>query len=118
MDGRLDGYFATVRGKILDSKVRVGSLVLRHMAEVVFHRRLLGGSFGGVVKGGCLPGTREWTCSNCGKTDCWSTRYSCYRCGVPRYLGGSSVVQGFFGVGPGEGGGIPGLQEVGLGRVV
>ena len=53
LDGRLDGYFATVGGKILDSKVRVGSLGLGHMAEVVFHRRLLGG----VVKGGCLPGT-------------------------------------------------------------
>ena len=43
MDGRSDGYFATVGGKILDSKVRVGSLGLRHMAEVVFYPRLLGG---------------------------------------------------------------------------
>ena len=52
LDGRLDGYFgyfATVGGKILDSKVRVGSLGLGHMAEVVFHRRLVGGSFGGVA---------------------------------------------------------------------
>ena len=39
LDGRWDGYFATVGGKILDSKVRVGSLGLGHMAEVVFHRR-------------------------------------------------------------------------------
>ena len=39
----LDGYFATVGGKILDSRARVGSLGLGHMAEVVFHRRLLGG---------------------------------------------------------------------------
>ena len=66
----LDGYFATVGGKILDSRARVGSLVLGHMAEVVFHRRLLGGSFSGVVKGGCLLGTGEWTCSNCGKPSC------------------------------------------------
>ena len=72
--GGLVGYFPTVGGKILDSGRKVGSLGLGHMAEVVFHRRLLGGSFGGVVKGGCLPGTGEWTCSNYGKTDCWSTR--------------------------------------------
>ena len=63
-----------------------------------FHRGLLGGSFGGVVKGGCLQGTGEWTCSNCGKTDCWSTRYSCFRCGVPRYFDGSGVGQGFLGL--------------------
>ena len=50
LDGRLDGYFTTVGGRILDSKVRVGSWGLGHMAEVVFHRRLLGGSFSGVVK--------------------------------------------------------------------
>ena len=50
----------------------------------------------GVVRGGCLPGTGEWTCSNRGKTDCWSTRYSCYRCGVPRYFDGSGVGQGLF----------------------
>ena len=85
------------------------------MAEVVFHRRLPGGSFGGVVKGGCLPGTGEWTCFNCDKTDCWSTRYSCYRCGVPRYFDGNGVELGLFGVGPGEGGGMPGLQGHGVG---
>ena len=85
---------------------------LGHMAEVVFHRRLSGGSFGGVVKGGCLPGTGEWTCSDCGKTDCWSTRYSCYRCGVPRYFDGNGVGQGLFGVGPGKG---VGLQSQGVG---
>ena len=48
----------------------------------VFHRRLLGGSFTGMGQGGCVPGTGEfgqWTCSNWGKSDCWSTRYSCYR---------------------------------------
>ena len=108
----MDGYFAMVGGKILDSKVRVGSLGLGRMTEVVFHRRLLGGSFGGVIKGGCLPGTGEWTCSNCGKTDCWSTWYSCYRCGVPRYFDGNGVGQGLFGVGPGKG---VGLQSQGVG---
>ena len=112
--GRLDGYFATVGGKILDSGSRVGSLGLGHMAEVVFHRRLLDGSFGGVVKGGCFPGTGV-DVPNCGKTDCWSTRYSCYRSGVPRYFDGSGVGQGLFGAGPGKGGGMPGLQGQGVG---
>ena len=56
--GDLGGYFATIGGKILDSGRKVGSVGLGHMAEVAFHRRLLGGSFGGVVKGGCLPG--DW----------------------------------------------------------
>ena len=107
--GDLGGYFATIGGKILDPGRKVGSLGLGDMAEVVFHRRLLGGSFGGVVKGGCLPGTGEWTCSNCGKTDCRSTRYSCYRCGVLRYFG-----EGFFEVGPGKGVGLQG-QGVGAG---
>ena len=46
----MGGYFATIGGKILDSGRKVGSLGLGHMAEVVFHWRLLGGSFGGVVK--------------------------------------------------------------------
>ena len=110
--GGLDGYFAPVGGKIFDSAVKVGSLGLGYMAEVVFHRRPLGGSFGGMVKGGCLRGTGEWTCSN---SDCWSTRYSCYRCGVPRYFDGSCMGQGHFGAGPGKGGGIPGLQGQGVG---
>ena len=77
--GGFEGYFATLGRRILDSAVKVSTLGLRNMSEVVFHRRLVGGSFGGMVKGCCLPGTGEWTCSNCGKTDCWSTRYSCYR---------------------------------------
>ena len=39
----------------------------------------MGGSFAGMVQGGSIPGTGEigqWTCSNCGKPDFWSTRYS------------------------------------------
>ena len=55
--GELGGYFATVGGRILDSKEGLALLGLRHKAEVVLHRRLSGGSSGGVVKGGCLPGT-------------------------------------------------------------
>ena len=100
--GGFDVYFAAVGGKILDSGRKVGSLGLGHMAEVVFHRRLLGGSFGGVVKGGCLPGTGEWTCSNCGKTDLLEYTVQLHRCGVPRNFDGNGVGQGFFGVGPGS----------------
>ena len=121
----MDGYFAMVGGKILDSRVRVGSLGLGHVAEVVFHRRLLGDGFGGMVNCGCLPGTGEWTCSNCGKTDFWSTRYSCYRCGVPRYFDGNGMGQGHFGAiqakvgadpvfqGQGVGAGVSGVRLVG-----
>ena len=58
--------------------------------------------------------TGEWTCSNCGKTDCWSTRHSRHRCGVPRYFDGNGVGQGVIGVGPGKGAGLQG-QGVGAG---
>ena len=115
VEARLEVWMGTLPplgGKILDSGRKVGSLGLGHTAEMVFHRRLLGGSFGGVVKGGWLPGTGEQTCS--GKTDCWSTRYSCCRCGVPRYFDGKCVGQGLFGVGPGKGVGLQG-QVVGAG---
>ena len=65
-------------------------------------------SFGGMVKGGCLPDTGEWMCSNCGKTG--STRYSCYRCG---FLGGG---QGHSNAGPGKGGGGQNFQgQAGIG---
>ena len=70
----------------------------------------MGGSFGGMVKGGCLPGIGEWTCLNCGETDCWSTRYNCYSCGGPRYFDESGMGQGHFSVGPGKGGSGPGFQ--------
>ena len=69
------GYFTTLGGKILDPEAEVQTLGLVDMSEVVFHCRLRVG-FGRMGKGGCLPGTGEWTCSNRGKTDCWSTRYS------------------------------------------
>ena len=102
--GDLGGYFATIEGKIIDSERKVGSLGLGHMAEVAFHLR---------------PLTGRWTC--CGKTDCWSTRYSCYRCGVPRGVEqGLSVVGRGKCVGPqgqGVGAGMSGVRLVGaLGR--
>ena len=50
------------------------------------------------MAGGKILDSREWTCSKCGKTDCESTQYSCYRCGVPRYFDGSGVEQGFLGL--------------------
>ena len=84
-----DGYFSTIGGRNLNSEAEVCTLVLGHLSEVVFHRRLLGGSVAGMGQGGCVPSTGEfgqWTCSNCGKSDSWSTRYSCYRCGCPRYF--------------------------------
>ena len=58
------GYFTTFGGKILDLEVEVQTLRLVDMSEVVFHCRLRGGGFGGMGKGGCPPGTGEWTCSN------------------------------------------------------
>ena len=46
------GYFATLGGKILDPEAEVQSLGLVDMSEVVFNRRLRGGGFGGMGKGG------------------------------------------------------------------
>ena len=40
-----DGYFSTIGGRILNSEAEVCTLGLGHLSEVVFHRRLLGGSF-------------------------------------------------------------------------
>ena len=128
--GNLDGYFSTIGGRILNSDTEVCNLGLGNLAEVVFHGRLRGGSFAGVGQGGGVPGTGEfgqWTCSNCGKNDCWSTRYSCYRCGCPRYFdmarmgqvhAGQSKVGGIAGFhSPGVGGGMSGIRLVGaLGR--
>ena len=108
-----DGYFSTIGGRILNSEAEVCTLGL----EVVFHRRLLGGSFTGMGQGGCVPETGEfaqWTCSNCGKSDCWSTRYSCYRCGCPRYFDVAGVGQGRSG-GQGKGGGMTGFHGQGVG---
>ena len=51
------------------------------------------------------------SCSKCGKTDCWSTRYNCYRCGVLRYFDGSGTGQGLFGANRGKGGVDKSIQE-------
>ena len=40
----LDGYFATLGGKVLNSKVGVSSLGLGSFQEVMFHGRLRGGA--------------------------------------------------------------------------
>ena len=44
----LDGYFATLGGKVLNSKVGISSLGLGSFQEVVFHGRLRGGASKGV----------------------------------------------------------------------
>ena len=70
-----------------------------------------------VLLGGSTPGTGEfgqWTCSNCGKPDCWSTRYSCYRCGCPRSFDAARLGQVHSG-GEGKGGGVAGFQGQGGG---
>ena len=47
--GSLEGYFSTIGGRILNSEVEVCHLGLGRLSEVVFHGRLLGGSFAGTV---------------------------------------------------------------------
>ena len=112
LEGRgVEMYFSTNGGRVLNSEVEVCTLGLGHLSEVVFHRRLLGGSFAGMLQGGSILGTGEfgpWTCSNCGKPDCWSARYSCHRCGCPRYFDAA-------GVGQGKGGGVAGFHGQGVG---
>ena len=115
--GDKDGFLSTIGGRILNSEAEVCTLGLGHLLEVVFHRRLLGGSFAGMGQHGCVPGAGEfgqWTCSNCGKSDCWSTRYNCYRCGCPRYFDAAGVGQVHSG-GHGKGGGVAGFQGQGVG---
>ena len=78
---------------------------------------LLGVSFAGMGQGGSILGTGkfgQWTCSNCGKSDCWSTKYSCYRCGCPRYFDAAGVGQVHSG-GQGKGGGVAGFLGEGVG---
>ena len=115
--GDLGGYFSTIGWRILNSEAEVCNLGLGHLSEVVFHRRLFGGSFAGMGQGGCVPGTGEvgqWTCSNCGKSDCWSTRYSCYSCGCPRYFDTAGVGH-VHSAGQGKGGGMAGFHGQGVG---
>ena len=54
----LDGYFSPIGGRIHNLEMDVCTSGLGgHLSEVVFHRRLLGGSFAGMVHGGCVLGT-------------------------------------------------------------
>ena len=89
---------------------------LGHMAEVVFHRRLLGGSFGGVVIGGCLPGTGSGRALIVGRLIVGVR--GTFATGV-EFLGTLMAVawsKGFLGVGPGKGARpVPGLQGDGSG---
>ena len=98
----MDGYFATLGGRILDAKAPVEYLGLEPGQEVVFQERLRGGGYGGGGKGSRVGGPNsvqagDWTCSNCSQPGCWNARYSCYRCGAPRYPeqgGGGGQVAG------------------------
>ena len=109
-----DGYFATVGGKVLVLRSRwVG------LAEVVYRRRMRRGAFGGVGKGAggavAVPGQR--VCSNCSAQDCWNTRHSCCRCGVPRHFnGGGGCGQGGVGKGWAVQGGVEGCCAGGFPR--
>ena len=60
------GTFLQLEGGFSIRRRRFANWVWR-LSEVVFHGRLLGGSFAGMGQGGCVPGTGEfgqWTCSN------------------------------------------------------
>ena len=35
--------------------------------------------------GGNSVRARDWTCSHCDQLECWNARYTCSRCGAPRY---------------------------------
>ena len=93
-----DGYLTTKGGLILNSALPVAFFGVGVLTEVVYNGRVRGGGYGGRGKGAIEKGPfGDWTCGNCGRKGCWSTRYTCYRCGHPRY---SEVVQG----GNGKGG--------------
>ena len=53
------GYFSTIGVRILNSEAEVCTLGLGHLSEVVFQRRLLGGSFAGMGQGGSYWGVRS-----------------------------------------------------------
>ena len=62
---------------------------------------------GGRGVSGCGKGARggggnsvqagDWTCGNCRQPGCWNTKFSCYRCGAPRYLDQAGDGQGNLG---------------------
>ena len=89
----LDGYFTTLGGKVLNSKVGIGSLGLGSFQEVVFHCRLRGGANKGSGRVDS-PNLGEWQCSFCMAPHCWQTKMACYRCGTPRYWESGVMGQG------------------------
>ena len=115
--GDMDGYFSTIGGRILNSEVEVCTLglgifrrwffiggcwvavLLAWIRVVVF--RVLGSSVSGHAR----------TVAN---LFVWSTRYSCYRCGCPRYFDVARVWQVHSG-GQGKGGGVAGFHGQGVG---
>ena len=99
----LDGYFATLGGKVLNSKIGIGSLGLGSFQEVVFHCRLRGGANKGSGRGD-FPNVGEWQCSFCMAPHCWQTKTSCYRCGSARYWESGVMGQGNLGGFVGKGG--------------
>ena len=107
----LDGYFTTLGGKVLNSKIGIGSLGLGSFQEVVFHCRLRGGANKGAGRGD-FPSVGEWQCSFCMAPHCWQTKTSCYRCGAARYwesgVMGQGNLGGFVGKGGAFAGGVPG----------
>ena len=115
----LDGYFTTLGGKVLNSKVGIGSLGLGSFQEVVFHCRLRGGANKGAGRGD-FPSVGEWQCSFCMAPHCWQTKTSCYRCGAARYwesgVMGQGNLGGFVGKGGAFAGGVSGQAGVFLGQ--
>ena len=90
----LDGYFATLGGKVLNSKVGVSSLGLGSFQEVVYHGRLRGGANKGSGRVDS-PNLGERQCSFCMAPHCWHTKMACYRCGTPpRYWESGVMGQG------------------------
>ena len=89
----LDMYFTTLGGKVLNSKVGIGSLGLGSFQEVVFHCRLRGGANKGAGRGD-FRSVGEWQCSFCMAPHCWQTKTACYRCGASRYWESGVIGQG------------------------
>ena len=108
----MDGYFSTRGGKVLNPDTPVGLLGLKPEHEVVFQCRLREGDSRAVGKVLVAGGNRRGIF---GQPRRWNTRYSCYRCGFPRYLEGGGGCQG--GQGSGEQGNEPGKRGMYQGGV-
>ena len=103
----VDGYFATLGGKLLNPRVEIGRLGLGSLQEVVFHGRLKGGASKGAGRVDSLN-VVEWQCSFCMAPHCWQTKMACYRCGTPRFWESGVLGQGGSGGLAGKGGGLVG----------